>query len=356
VTDAGGVTTTSSINATMSDAGNWTVNYGPVNGTITKASLVSLIDGDLYNNGGQDSVTFLTSVNMQSLTIAQDPVRTFSARDNNDGFQIEYIGVNPGSNGQSYTYPIDFWAAIQDNTGEAEAFTGLILSDLPSGTIVSVRLNDGSFDEITPNTQGEFDLSAYTSLLNSPTTISGTDKVYLVTNLPLLTGFAPTLALEVADGSSVAKTIIGGTYSSILVGGDGNDYIDGGAGNDTLIGGEGDDILLGGSGADTFVWQAGHFGNDVIKDFNIGQGDLIDLSELLQGESAGTIDHFLKLVTENGTSTLLISSTGQFDGTDTGAVTAGKVDVTIELSGANLSGYDISALIGTTDTSTIKID
>lgn len=145
-----------------------------------------------------------------------------------------------------------------------------------------------------------------------------------------------------------------------LIGGKGNDILYGQGGNDILIGGEGDDILYGGTGADTFVWKQGDLnsvgGKDVIKDFNIGGGDRIDLSELLQGESEGTIDQYLKLVTENGTSTLLVSSTGQFTAGDTEAVVAGKTDVKIELSGVNLSTYDISTLIGTTDASTIKID
>jgi Ca2+-binding RTX toxin-like protein len=141
-----------------------------------------------------------------------------------------------------------------------------------------------------------------------------------------------------------------------LSGGTGNDIIYGQGGNDILIGGEGDDILYGGTGADTFVWKSGDLGKDTIKDFNIGEGDRIDLSDLLPDAAANDIGKYLQLITDNGTSTLLVSSTGQFTATDTGAATAGKADVTIELSGANLSAYDISSLIGTTDASTIKID
>ncbi|MDT4844107.1 hypothetical protein FQZ97_780510 [compost metagenome] len=185
-----------------------------------------------------------------------------------------------------------------------------------------MRHADDSYEEIIPNDQGEYDLSAYTSLLNTPTDVSGTDEVYLITSSPLPNGFAPTLTLEVVDGSSVAKTIIGGTDDSTLAGGEGNDYLDGGAGNDILIGGEGDDILTGDIGADTFVWQTGDIGNDVITDFNIGEGDRIDLSDLLQGENDGNILNFLRVDTT--TSTLEISTTGQF-----GA--GGGADVTIHL-------------------------
>ena len=85
--------------------------------------------------------------------------------------QIEYIAVDPNPTGlTSYTYPVDLFAVVQDTIGTAEAFTGLTLSDLPAGTTLSVVRADGSYQEITPNAQGEYDLSAYTALLNTPTT------------------------------------------------------------------------------------------------------------------------------------------------------------------------------------------
>ncbi|CAN7210670.1 Ig-like domain-containing protein [Pseudomonas sp. LjRoot71] len=165
---------------------------------------------------------------------------------------------------------------------------------------------------------------------------------------------------DVLIGGAGNDILNGGTGRDRLEGGAGNDTLNGGAGNDILIGGEGDDILSGGTGADTFVWKAGDLNSanrkDVIMDFNVAQGDRIDLSDLLQGESAENIEQFLQLVTVNGTSTLLVSSTGQFEEGDSNAAIASKTDVKIELSGVNLSGYDISTLIGTTDTSTIKID
>ncbi|MBS7724003.1 type I secretion C-terminal target domain-containing protein [Pseudomonas lalucatii] len=194
--------------------------------------------------------------------------------------------------------------------------------------------------------------------------------MYLVTSSALPTGFAPTLSLEVSDGTSTAKTIIGGSADSTFVGGTGNDYISGGAGNDTLngglgndtldggtgndilIGGAGDDILIGGTGADSFVWQAGHTGTDRITDFNIGQGDRIDLRDLLVGETDATIDNYLQVVTNAGTSTLLISTTGQLNAGGGAAVNA---NTSIELTGVDLSGSSINSLIAGADP-TIKID
>jgi Ca2+-binding RTX toxin-like protein len=203
---------------------------------------------------------------------------------------------------------------------------------------------DGSYQEITPNAQGEYDLSAYTALLNTPTTTSGTDKLYLVTVEALPSGFIPTLTVEVSDGgTSSAKTIIGGSTSSTLTGG---------AGNDILIGGEGDDILLGGSGADTFVWQAGHSGNDVIKDFNTTEGDRIDLRDLLQNEeSTSDITQYLRV--DTATSTLLISSTGVLNADGSNADASIKLEnngTPVNLNPGNLSPSDlVNSLIAGAD-------
>ena len=350
----GGTTSTVTLVATVNPGGTWSVSYNGVSGTITKATVESYIDGSKFNQGGNGSANFTYSISsdMQSMSISQDTSNTYSQ--SNNGFQIDYIALDASPTGlTSYTYPVDLYAVVQDTIGTAEAFTGLALSDLPAGTTLSVVRADGSYQEITPNAQGEYDLSAYTALLNTPTTTSGTDKLYLVTVEALPSGFVPTLTVEVSDGgSSSAKTIIGGSASSTLTGGAGNDYIDGGAGNDFLIGGEGDDILLGGSGADTFVWQAGHSGNDVIKDFNSSAGDRIDLRDLLQGEeSTSDITQYLRV--DTATSTLLISSTGVLNADASNADVSIKLEnngTPVNLNPGNLSPSDlVNSLIAGAD-------
>ncbi|KAA1052536.1 FG-GAP-like repeat-containing protein [Azospirillum argentinense] len=80
------------------------------------------------------------------------------------------------------------------------------------------------------------------------------------------------------DGGDGDDTLSGGNGNDWLCGGSGNDTLSGGSGNDTLVGGFGDDSLIGGSGADLFVFSNGG-GNDILRDFNAGQGDLIGLVE-----------------------------------------------------------------------------
>lgn len=85
----------------------------------------------------------------------------------------------------------------------------------------------------------------------------------------------------------------------------------GDAGNDVLVGGAGDDNLYGGVGADVFKWQLGDQGStsapaiDVVKDFSVAQGDVLDLRDLLAGEahqgvSAGNLSEYLDFNFEPG--------------------------------------------------------
>ncbi|WP_178119496.1 retention module-containing protein [Pseudomonas sp. SCB32] len=116
--------------------------------------------------------------------------------------------------------------------------------------------------------------------------------------------------------------------NDFLFGEGGNDILFGGTGDDQLTGGKGNDILTGGAGADTFIWKAGDIGNDIITDFKAGEGDRIDISDLLPDAAHNDILSYLKV--DTATSTLQVSTTGQ--------VNSGA-DVTIKLSGVDLSTY-----------------
>ncbi|MOA37322.1 hypothetical protein D3C78_1589020 [compost metagenome] len=87
----------------------------------------------------------------------------------------------------------------------------------------------------------------------------------------------------------------------------------------------------------------------MIKDFNAGEGDRLDLSELLQGEDATNILDYLHV--DIATSTLQISSTGSL------AADGSNADVTIKLENGgapvNLGGLShddlVSSLIAGSD-------
>ncbi|WP_354469124.1 type I secretion C-terminal target domain-containing protein, partial [Marinobacterium sp. MBR-109] len=138
-------------------------------------------------------------------------------------------------------------------------------------------------------------------------------------------------------GTSSADTINGGTGDDIIIGSDGDDVIFGNLGDDILYGDNKDGS---GSGADTFVWKSGESGTDIVADFDASEGDVLDLSELLQdGENAGSIDSYLQAIESNGSTTLYVSSNGSLDSNDLG----GTADQVIELT--DVTGFDVNALI-----------
>jgi Tol biopolymer transport system component len=92
--------------------------------------------------------------------------------------------------------------------------------------------------------------------------------------------------------------LYGGFGADKLTGGDGSDALEGGNGQDELRGNDGGDILnggahidylTGGTGADTFIFDSTAFigGEDRIKDFNVSEGDKIDLKGILIGYQEG---------------------------------------------------------------------
>jgi len=104
----------------------------------------------------------------------------------------------------------------------------------------------------------------------------------------------------------------------------GDDVIDGGAGDDTIFGqegddqitgGEGNDTLYGGSGADTFVFNAITDGVDTVKDFDAAEGDVLDVSALLQGYDAlqDSINDFVFATEVGGDTVVSVDATGSGD-------------------------------------------
>ena len=87
-----------------------------------------------------------------------------------------------------------------------------------------------------------------------------------------------------------ADRLYGGRDDDSLAGGDGNDRLYGGSGDDIIDGGAGDDYLKGDSGADTFSF-GGEFGDDTVRDFDVREGDSIDLSNTEIGDFRSLMDN-----------------------------------------------------------------
>jgi Ca2+-binding RTX toxin-like protein len=143
-------------------------------------------------------------------------------------------------------------------------------------------------------------------------------------------------------------TLAGGAGHDALFGGAGDDRLDGGTGNDTLDGGVGADRLSGDAGADVFAWTLADRGApgtpaiDTITDFDAASaapdGDVLDLRDLLVGETGATLERFLDFDVGVSGTTIRVSSTGGFAG---GTYSSGAEDQRIVL-----EGVDIRAALG----------
>ena len=124
-------------------------------------------------------------------------------------------------------------------------------------------------------------------------------------------------------GGNGRDTLYGGAGNDTLIGGAGNDIIKGGDGVDLIAGGAGHDTLTGGAGADTFKWSLGDAGTaaapavDAITDFDTAPagsgGDVLDLRDLLQGEShTGNLGSYLHFEKIGADTVVNVSSSGGF--------------------------------------------
>lgn len=123
--------------------------------------------------------------------------------------------------------------------------------------------------------------------------------------------------------------------SDVLIGGSGNDTLNAGSGTDLLAGGPGNDLMSGGDAGENFVdvfaWSLGDQGAagtpalDRIQNFataaagaNGAGGDVLDLRDLLQGESAGpgnaagNLADYLHFEITGGDTWVHVSHTGGF--------------------------------------------
>jgi Ca2+-binding RTX toxin-like protein len=88
------------------------------------------------------------------------------------------------------------------------------------------------------------------------------------------------------SGGDLIDTLRGEAGNDILLGGAGADTLDGGSGDDVLDGGDNGNTLTGGLGADRFIYRR-DYGADVVTDFSLADGDVIDISSTGVGNLAG---------------------------------------------------------------------
>ncbi|PCI54061.1 MAG: hypothetical protein COB36_11180 [Alphaproteobacteria bacterium] len=124
-------------------------------------------------------------------------------------------------------------------------------------------------------------------------------------------------ANDILFGLDGADTLNGNNGNDALHGGDGSDYLYGNAGDDVLYGGAGVDMLYGQAGADTFVFESStaFTASDNIQDFNLSDGDKLDVSDLLIGYDPLTdaISDFVQITESGSNSYLSVDADGGAD-------------------------------------------
>lgn len=140
-----------------------------------------------------------------------------------------------------------------------------------------------------------------------------------------LTGTGNALA-NIINGNGGANVLYGRGGDDSISGGAGNDILYGELGNDTLTGGAGRDIMFGGEGADNFHFDSTAFETpvDIVRDYSLAQGDVIDVTDLLTGYDPLTdnASDFVRHVVKSGASFVQVD----LDGTGTGS---GWVDIAL---------------------------
>ncbi|MEL7937552.1 retention module-containing protein [Pseudomonas delhiensis] len=327
---------------------------------------------------GPDGVRQLiqvTSSEQRGASVNGSGVQTYTATSSGD-YHFDWLVLNGGDadkdsslslsaptftlGGKTYGAPIDVGinAALSDTDG-SESLSVKITGVPNDATFTSGTHNaDGSWSfteaqlhdlQLLPAsgyngtltlgvtataTESDGSTASATQTLSITVASTTTNSFSGTTGNDLMHGYGSTDTLNGGDGHDILyggagnSTLNGGSGNDTLYGGLGNDTLDGGTGNDLLIGGKGNDTLTGGTGADTFLWRAGDTGNDTITDFKPGDGDRIDLVDLLPDAAHNDILSYLKV--DTATSTLQISTTGQVNS---------STDVTIKLTGVDLKTY-----------------
>ena len=345
-----------------SDSANETVTYiiyaldgTTVLGTENSSASPFTISAATYSQIGRIDFVADNATYVRIADIAYDEI-TSGFPSNLDPVLIDYVLTD--TDGQSDTAQLALYTIDQTISGTSgidniaggslnDAILGDDGDDILSGNAGNDSLSGGAGDDILSGGIGNDYLSGG----------DGQDSLSGGAGSDTLDGGAGD---DVVDGSSGDDIVLGGDGNDLVFGGSGDDRLEGGAGDDVLSGGSGNDVifgdagddringgsgndsLVGGDGIDIFALDSGDEGTvgtpavDTIADFTLGVGgDVLDLSDMLQGEELAPLDGFLNF---------------SYDGV------SGDTTISIDVDGSSgtaqqivLSGVDLTANGSLTD-------
>ncbi|MCF4966081.1 hypothetical protein CV014_02710 [Nostoc sp. CMAA1605] len=304
--DVSSLTTITSINAnlanqiiTVNGSQSWNVvNFDDVKGTNQADSLTGdSQDNQLFGYGGDDiinggygnDILYGGSGNNTLNGGGDYDTADYSQITKNITFLQTGVIQKDGGLGE------DELVNIERVVVNANASNNIIdASTADSNTSINVNLNYQFFDVISLSGIKSFAIENFDNVKGS----NQSDDIVGDSQNNLLIGNGGD---DFLDGYEGDDNLNGGSGDDYIWGYFGNDYLTGGSGNDTLMGegdddtllsgdgddslmgGDGNDILTGGLGQDKFVFNNVSEGVDIIKDFNISEGDKIQIYQVMFG-------------------------------------------------------------------------
>ena len=351
--------------ASVSSSGETATNSNLLNNLET---LIVRFDRTLHPNG----VTGVNSTTGIRFVLATSSSNLSSTEPNTSNNAVTYtiydvlgnqIGIFYSSLEGTVTLPAEYTnigsIAIQPNSAAVVRVTSIEFASVDTNTTVTdaaplelgytLTDEDGDSSSSTLYLQVIHNQFFGTAGNDSLTGTAGNDRILGGAGADTLNGGNGSDILEGDDGND---TLNAGEGDDKLIGGRGDDTVNGGNGNDIVIGGAGNDILIGELGADVFRWEfsdrgvAGAPAEDTVQDFNLGEGDILDLHDLLQGEQhlgndIGNLLNYLHF-DQSGSDTLLsISASGGYSlGYNPGATDQKILLAGVDLSNGGLLGTD----------------
>lgn len=255
---AGGAAVGATQGIVLDAPGNTLTNDGNVTGQVN--GVVSLGDQFLLVNSG--TITSHTDDAVMSTGVGARIINYGSIRSLSDSAASNGVDISDSDSGSVVTLTnygtisaVGGTAIQGDQYGHSHISNfGIVQGNVAQGIAADVLRNGGQII-------GDVSLGSGNDLLNG---VGGTIE-----------------GIVHAGGGD--DTIFGGVSDNTLRGQGGNDHLYGGNGDDTITGSTGSDTLTGGRGADCFDFNSiaespSVTVHDVITDFSVAQGDLIDLS------------------------------------------------------------------------------
>ena len=323
-------TTTTSNNGTITFEDDGTITYNPDAGfSGVDTFTYEISDG----NGGTDTAT---------ISITVEAVPELNLDPNNDSG-----GTNDGNFETTYNYsPVnvtsidagELTSSVSDADATAPNYTFLNLTisgvsdgasevlniggtdfDLGTNTTGSVTVGGTTFDVTVSNNGSTIRLVNSSIVNNVRENIPEADLETLIqsitytNNATVPTSGDRTIDFTTSDGNNNSNTVTstisplftnGNDYSEALTGTTGSDRISGYKGQDTLSGG--------GDGDDYYYFNETSDGVDIITDFDIGGGDILVFSDIIDNETNYTdtgsdpiAEGYVKLTHYSGVGTMV---------------------------------------------------